>query len=192
MKLALIRYTAAALCFLAFAAAMPALAQDPFVYRDCMAQCRQFKDRSCCHETCSYNACIADKTKASIGQTDPGAWSAAMAACYSWISVLQQCSAGTPGAPPLGAAASSVPVDIAGTWKFHPDWVYVIAQRGETFTWSMAKFKETAEGKLTGTSVSAKWKGTNGPGSATGRLTVDANGRATRIDWSNGVVFVRR
>jgi hypothetical protein len=94
--------------------AADATAQDPFVYRECLAQCRQFKDRACCHETCSYTACIADKTRASVGhgtakdgvrldQTDPGAWSAAMAACYPWITILKECSAGEATPPPGGA-----------------------------------------------------------------------------------------
>ena len=91
----------------------PAAALDPFVYRECLSRCREFKDRACCHETCSYTACIADKTRASVGhgtaregvrldQTDPGAWSAAMAACYPWITMLQQCSAGPVTAPEGG------------------------------------------------------------------------------------------
>ncbi len=98
------------------ATAMPSLAQDPFVYRECMALCTQFKDRPC-HVTCSYNACIAEKTRTNFGhgnsrgglqssQTDPGAWAAATAACYHWITILQQCGAGTPGAPPECAAGT--------------------------------------------------------------------------------------
>ena len=61
-------------------------------------------------------ACIADKTKTNMGhrgtrmdQTDPGAWSAAMAACYPWISILQQCGGGTPGTPSVTSVAPSAP-----------------------------------------------------------------------------------
>ena len=96
-----------------------ASAQDPFVYRECLSRCRQFKDRACCHETCSYTACIADKTRASAGhgsasggvrldQIDPGAWSAAMAACYPWITILQECSAGAV-TPPAGGNVETRP-----------------------------------------------------------------------------------
>jgi hypothetical protein len=93
----------------------PLSAQDPLVYRACLSQCREFKDRGCCHEVCSYNACIAHNTKASRGhgtsrgairtdETDPGAWSAAMAACQPWIEILKDCHAGTPGTPPAAQA----------------------------------------------------------------------------------------
>ena len=87
--------------------------------------------------------------------------------------------------------ASALP-DISGTWKFNADWVYIIKQTGSNFTWSMAKFRENGEGELVGSGISAKWSGTNGSGSASGNVTVDAAGRATRIKWSNGVVFTRK
>ena len=97
-----------------------AAAMDPFVYRECLAQCKQFKERTCCHETCSYTACIADKTRASAGhgtsrdgvrldQVDPGAWSAAMAACYPWITILQECGGGQAGTAPAGGTAEPRP-----------------------------------------------------------------------------------
>lgn len=103
------RHAVAAVVVLAGASTAEAV--DPLVYRECLSQCRQFKDRACCHETCSYTACIADKTKASTThgtrsggirteQVDPGAWSAAMAACYPWITILQDCGGGKAGTPP--------------------------------------------------------------------------------------------
>lgn len=105
------------------AGALPALAIDPFVYRESLARCQSFKDRACCHETASYEACIADKIKTSFGhgtkydgmrldQIDPGAWSGAMAACQSWISILRECAppAGTPDATLRTPARIPTPV----------------------------------------------------------------------------------
>ena len=47
-------------------------------------------------------------------------------------------------------------------------------------------------GTLSGHNLSASWSDAGGSGSAEGRITsVDANGRAGRIEWDNGVVFER-
>lgn len=100
-------------------------AQDPLVYRACLSQCREFKDRGCCHEVCSYNACIAHNTKASRGhgtaqrgmrtdESDPGAWSAAMAACQPWIEILKDCHAGTPGTAPATAPTPAAKPALEG------------------------------------------------------------------------------
>jgi len=79
-------------------------------------------------------------------------------------------------------------VSIAGTWSGSNGWVYNISQNGSTFTWVVEGVSQKGEGNINGKSVSAKW---DGGGSARGEVKADANGRATRIEWSNGVIFTR-
>lgn len=103
--------------------------------------------------------------------------------------VPQEVAEPTQPQPPKRAADVA---DISGTWRYSTDWVYSITQTGSTFTWSMGKFNEKGEGTISGSVISASWSGTNGSGSATGTVTrVDEAGRATRIEWNNGVVFTR-
>lgn len=84
-------------------------------------------------------------------------------------------------------------VDISGNWAYGTEWVYTITQNGMDFTWYMATLNEKAKGTITGKSVSATWFYKDGSvkGSGTGTVKVDASGRATQIDWSNGVGFKR-
>ena len=85
------------------------------------------------------------------------------------------------------------PAAIGGIWtamKF----TYTITQTGNTFTWTNSGIPgEAATGTIDGTAVKAAWKrGMAGDGSATGKVVTDAGGRAIRIEWSNGVHFVRK
>jgi hypothetical protein len=66
-----------------------------------------------------------------------------------------------------------------------------MTQNGDSFAWSAAKIGEAARGKLTGNNIEASWNGNWGSGSASGSVEIDADGRAVRIRWSNGVVFTR-
>jgi hypothetical protein len=66
-----------------------------------------------------------------------------------------------------------------------------MSQNGNQFVWDVASNHERAQGTIQGTGVSASWAGDWGPGQASGTVTVDPNGQAVRIDWSNGVVFQR-
>lgn len=208
--------------------AMNALAIDPVVYRDCMSVCKQFKGRTCCHESCSYEACMAYNMRTSIGhgsvrgsgdrtktdsarrdQVDPGASTGAQAACQSWISILNECGGGVPGTPandetaptpkrddptaPSNPPEVAAVVSIAGTWGSNIGQVYVIVQAGNAFSWTRHNdtAAEQARGELDGSTVKATWRNTSAEGSATGTVT-DVNGVATRIDWSNGVVFTKQ
>jgi hypothetical protein len=85
---------------------------------------------------------------------------------------------------------------IAGKWKAGGiNYEYEIYQNGSTFSWQVTNppsLNETARGEFTGKdSIKVTWTNRNGSDSATGRITSDANGNATRIDWSNGIVFNR-
>lgn len=82
-------------------------------------------------------------------------------------------------------------VDISGTWNSSLGAVYQISQNGAKFTWSVSKFSEKGEGVISGSSISAKWTGNYTNGSANGSVKSDAAGKANRIEWNNGVVFMR-
>lgn len=82
--------------------------------------------------------------------------------------------------------------DIHGTWKSNKDVFYSIIQTGSVFTWSIAELHEKAEGTINGIKVSVKWTGDRGAGSTTGVVTlIDETGKATRIEWNNGLIFTR-
>ena len=83
------------------------------------------------------------------------------------------------------------PSDISGSWTSNIDVSYSISQTQSAFTWEAPKLHSKGEGTVTGNSISATWTGDWGSGSATGTIKLDATGRATQIDWSNGVVFTR-
>ena len=87
---------------------------------------------------------------------------------------------------------SPVPASIHGDWVASSGVGYQITQIGPTFTWWAAAIHEKATGTINGQQLSASWDGDNGPSSSTARITsVDAGGRATRIEFSNGAVFTR-
>jgi hypothetical protein len=92
--------------------------------------------------------------------------------------------------------AKPVPVqpqapDISGSWKSSIGHVYEITQTGNSFTWHVASLNQRAEGTISGDSVKASWRGLIGRDSATGKIILDAERRAVRIEWSNGVTFRR-
>ncbi len=82
--------------------------------------------------------------------------------------------------------------DVSGIWKSSIGLVYEIRQRGDQFGWSVANSDEKGRGSCQGKAVSATWTNRAGAGSAKGNITgADASGKATRIEWDNGVVFFR-
>jgi hypothetical protein len=86
-------------------------------------------------------------------------------------------------------------VTLAGTWvSTFFNTVYQIQQNGTNFSWTAATLNESAQGKLlAGNTVSVTWSGKLGSGSAKGKITqIDAQGKATRIEWDNGHVFTRQ
>jgi hypothetical protein len=88
--------------------------------------------------------------------------------------------------------ATQETLDISGKWNSNIELVYEFTQNGYQFTWFVALNNQKGAGTLSGHSLSASWSDAGGSGSAEGRITaVDANGRAVRIEWDNGVVFER-
>jgi hypothetical protein len=93
-------------------------------------------------------------------------------------------------ARPASVARPQAP-DISGTWQSSIGLVYEITQTGHAFSWHVASINQRAEGTIDGNSVKASWRVLLRRDSATGKVILDASGRAVRIEWSNGVVFRR-
>jgi hypothetical protein len=90
--------------------------------------------------------------------------------------------------------APARPTGIAGRWLGTNGVSYEITQNGDQFFWSSegsAGRHDRGRGAIEETRVRASWVGDWGPGSAEGQISFDGNGRAVRIDWTNGVVFSR-
>jgi len=90
-------------------------------------------------------------------------------------------------APPAQAIA-----DVVGIWKGPMGLTYTFTQSSSQFAWTVNTTGEKGKGAISGTAVTAQWSGPLGSGSAKGKITAtDAGGRATRIEWDNGVIFKR-
>ncbi len=100
--------------------------------------------------------------------------------------VLMRAAGAAPGTP----TAPSV-ISLAGQWKSSIGRVYDITQQGGQIAWTVVNSDEKGQGTITGSDVSASWKGLLGSGSSSGKITVDSSGKATEIKWSNGVSFYR-
>jgi hypothetical protein len=106
-------------------------------------------------------------------------------------SVSRERAPAAPDSVPAGPLRSAV-VDVSGPWKGPMGVAYQFTQNGGQFSWTVALTGEKAAGTLAGMNVTAQWSGPLGEGSAKGKITnVDLGGRASRIEWSNGAVFVR-
>ena len=83
--------------------------------------------------------------------------------------------------------------NIAGTWNSSIAFKYEITQTGNAFSWNVITPKnEQGRGTIQGASLTASWSGNNGSGTATGKVAkTGPDGRALRIEWSNGVIFFR-
>jgi hypothetical protein len=88
------------------------------------------------------------------------------------------------------STAAAVP-DISGTWKSSINVTYNISQNGEQFSWDAPLLNEKGSGRLSGKQVAAKWSGEAGSDEGTGKVIVDANSKAVRIEWNHNVVFFR-
>jgi sugar lactone lactonase YvrE len=82
--------------------------------------------------------------------------------------------------------------NVSGQWKSSIGLLYNITQKGNQFEWTVTKSNEKGQGTLKGNEVSASWSSPQGSGSSTGQISaVDPTGKATQIDWKNGVRFYR-
>ena len=81
---------------------------------------------------------------------------------------------------------------LAGDWKGFQGMTFTFTQNGSQFAWSVKATGEKAQGSINGDTLLVAWTNAQGSGTAKGKITTkDASGRATRIDWDNGVVFSR-
>ena len=83
--------------------------------------------------------------------------------------------------------------DISGEWNSSIGVTYQIKQSDSAFGWWAKSLSQTAEGSVHGQKVMANWSNASGRVlNASGLITqVDKSGTAQRIDWDNGVTFVR-
>jgi len=82
--------------------------------------------------------------------------------------------------------------DMSGQWNSNIGVTYNIMQQQTNFQWTVMNSSEKGNGTLKGYDVNASWQGPKGSGSSLGKITaVDANGKATKIIWNNGVQFYR-
>ena len=83
-------------------------------------------------------------------------------------------------------------VDINGAWGSNIGVDYQITQTGNSFRWVVERGipGETGNGSIDGNKVRASWSGPKGSGSASGVVVVV--GGPTKIEWSNGVIFLKR
>ena len=82
--------------------------------------------------------------------------------------------------------------DISGVWRSNIGQVYIVEVRGNRFTWHVEELGQDATGTIDGSRLTAAWGEGRRQQSATGNIIdVDESGRALRIEWSNGVVFLR-
>ncbi len=93
--------------------------------------------------------------------------------------------------PMVVAQLPAVP-SLAGNWKGFMGMTFAFSQNGSQFTWFVEATGEQAKGTIAGDALTVVWTGIQGGGSAKGKIAAkDATGRATRIEWDNGVVFSR-
>ena len=95
----------------------------------------------------------------------------------------------------VAPTAKMVPItiyNVSGQWKSNINLIYNITQQQNNFQWTVTNSTEKGKGTLSGYDISASWQGPQGGGSTQGKITeVDAQGKATKIIWNNGVKFYR-
>ena len=89
---------------------------------------------------------------------------------------------------------SKIKVNISGIWESNIGWKYNIKQKGKDFTWTVINRNQTASGTIdeNNKDIEAEWIDNGSKGTSKGLiLEVDENGKATFIEWDNGVFFHR-
>lgn len=103
-------------------------------------------------------------------------------------------SPGVPGHKMGEISSSQSWVNIAGIWESNIGWKYDIKQKGSTFTWTVVNRNQKATGTISENNeeIEVKWIDNDSRGTAKGLiLEVDKEGKATFIEWDNGVFFHR-
>lgn len=102
---------------------------------------------------------------------------------------------GATAKPPAATPAQSLGsvVQLAGRWRSNAGAVYDITQSGGTFRWVVVRGRgqgqQVGAGTMKGSAIEASWTAPFA-GASTGVVTA-ASGRAIRMKWRNGVVFIR-
>ena len=100
-----------------------------------------------------------------------------------------------PSAPDGGTTSPNTPTSTAqdvlsGLWQGKV--AYDFQQNGSSFTWWCQSLQESATGTIDGDSLTVSWTGPNGNGGMNGRIVGrDSDGRAARIRWDNGQLWLR-
>jgi hypothetical protein len=100
------------------------------------------------------------------------------------------------GPPPASVKAEAPPIsseiNIDGRWQSSIGLIYDISQSGAQFKWTVIRSTELGAGELQGMNLKAFWTDGRSTFSAQGKIIqVDAQNKATRIEWDNGVIFYR-
>jgi len=92
-----------------------------------------------------------------------------------------------PQSPPQSPPAQDA---LSGAWQGKVG--YAFQQNGNSFSWWSDELQESALGSIDGDILTVSWTGPNGNGGMNGQIVGrDINGRATRIQWSNGQTWFR-
>lgn len=72
--------------------------------------------------------------------------------------------------------------------------VYEITREGDVFMWRVQDSPQVGRISIDGNRLSATWGPRDGQvtGSASGTITESVDGKPSRVQWSNRVVFTRR
>lgn len=95
------------------------------------------------------------------------------------------------GTRSTGVRAGPDEVAIGGRWNTNVGVVYDIVQVGNEFLWGAVGGRPEGEGHVDGLDVHVRWMAEGRVDGATGRIILDREGRANRIEMSNGIVFTR-
>jgi hypothetical protein len=92
------------------------------------------------------------------------------------------------------ADRTTIATDLSGTWDSNVGLVYEISRTSDGFMWRVTDSPQLGRITVEGQRLNASWGPQDGPtkGSATGTVTDHVDGKPSRIQWSNRVVFTRR
>ena len=98
-----------------------------------------------------------------------------------------------PGGSTGTGAVAQVP-DLAGVWRGSNGTgsIYTFSQEGNAVRWTRNDVDEIGTATVNGTTISASYESSAGTGASSGTISVDASGRAVKIEWSNGDIYLRQ